>query len=170
MNKKTLLFLSLSIFSLMACSSSPTAEEKLAENCENGHLDKCLEGSWNLAGLYDRMDLSAAKVTFEPTSSFKFNADKSFEFTLTSATSPSFAAPGCNYDKKNCTPNQLGYWRVEGDTLILTPTGDCLPSKDYPFIVTLDKDNLNLNGRLFHDTEICGIGIHPVLVEKYTRQ
>ncbi len=170
MNKKTLLLFSLGLFSLMACSSSPTAEEKLAENCENGALDKCLEGSWNLVGLYDRMDLSAPKVSFNPTSTFKFNADKTFEFTLTSATTPSYVAPECNYDKKNCSPTQFGTWRMDGSTLYVKPTGDCMPIAEYPFTITVDKDNLSLNGRLFHDTEICGVGSHLVLVENYTRQ
>lgn len=161
MNKKTLLFLTLSLFFLVACSSSPTAEEELADNCENGLSAKCLVGKWQLKGLYSTSDLATPLFSYSPSSTLEINQDQSFSFSF--ATDP-------NYEAKNCTSPQLGSWRIEGTTLYLKPIGDCMPITDFPFTVTLNETTLNLNGRFFHDTEVYGIGNPIPLIEIYSRQ
>ncbi|HHX15061.1 MAG TPA: hypothetical protein GX724_02735 [Fibrobacter sp.] len=161
MNKKALFSLLFGSLFLFACSGTPTKAEILAESCEGGLSAKCLEGTWALNGLYTKDDFATPEFQYNPPSTIKFNLDGSFEYNFT--TDP-------NYIDKHCPDPQAGLWRIEQSVLVLKPMGDCLEMKETMLAVSIDKTTLNFNTRLFHDTEVLGVGVAIPLVEIYTRK
>ncbi len=160
--KKTFAILGAALsLSLFACSSSSSGPS-LAEKCEKGVTENCLEGAtWNMNAFYNSEDgvtFTVYHALSSPTS-IVFNEDKTFNLTYSSDVA-------INSDNACLGGEENGNWSLNGSSLTMNFTFGCLLGSNgttvslTPAVLTLDgQTSLNIGVNKIHTTGVPGYEI-----------
>ncbi|PBC67739.1 hypothetical protein [Fibrobacter sp. UWS1] len=147
--------ITLSAFLFSACSSSSSSDKSLAEECEAGVSEKCLESAiWNMNAFYTPEGAIYRQLSNPTTLTF----EKSGEFEIKYSTDPKIQNDGNGI----LGAEDIGTWTLNGSTLTLnftvgTETHE-LPITTNATVTTTPTGEIQLN--------LGGIFVHNLAFSK----